>query len=126
MKIELCNKIKIIPVQYVLFQTNEDITPVKQKYLMKFTTGDNNFKQEGAVEHGNPYSNQSDERYVEGITQEQILLLFGMRVIVILQTTKGISRVWGDKEYPVTCNIDVFENGAKLKLSRKAPEPVVF
>ena len=123
---QLANKITIIPVQYIASQTEDTITPTDPKRLMLFFTGEDKFKQEGDKENGNPYIEQSDEREVIIITKEQIKLLHGSAVAVILETTKGIRRVWGSKEYPVHCKIDVFPAGIKIKLSRKALSPLLF
>jgi hypothetical protein len=123
---QLANKIKIIPVQYIASETGDAVTPTDPKYLMEFFTGDDKFKQEEEDENGNPYTKQSDEREVTSITPEQITLLHGSRVVVILETTKGIRRIWGSKEYPVQCKTDVFPDGVKLKLSRKALQPLFF
>jgi hypothetical protein len=123
---QLANRIKIIPVQYISSQTEETITPTDPKYLMEFFTGDDKFKQEAEEENGNPYTGQSDEREITAITPEQIALLHGSRVVVLLETTKGIRRIWGSKEYPVQCKVDVFPNGVKIKLSRKALHPLSF
>jgi hypothetical protein len=123
---QLANKIKIIPVQYIASQTEEAITPTDSKYLIEFFTGDDKFKQESDEENGNPYTEQSDEREVSVITPEQITLLNGSRVVVLLETTKGIRRIWGSKEYPVQCKVDVFPAGVKIKLSRKALHPLSF
>ncbi|MDR1198350.1 MAG: hypothetical protein LBK94_04970 [Prevotellaceae bacterium] len=126
MKIELCNKIKIIPVQYVLTQTAEYIIPLANRHIMEFTTDGNEFKQESAEQNANPYFKQSLECTVKRITVEQTHLLLNSKVMVILETTKGIKRVWGSREYRVTCNIEFFPDGAKLKLSCDAVEPVIF
>ncbi|MDR1629937.1 MAG: hypothetical protein LBS36_06965 [Oscillospiraceae bacterium] len=123
---ELANKIKIIPVQYIASDTEDTITPVNPKYLMEFFTGDDKFQQKGDMENGNPYTEQSDEREVTAIMPEQITLLHGSRVVVLLETTKGIHRIWGSKEYPVQCKVDAFSNGVKLKLYRKALRPLLF
>jgi hypothetical protein len=123
---QLANKITIIPVQYIVSQTEDTITPTDPKRLMPFFTGDDNFKQEGDEENGNPYTEQSDEREITAITPEQISLLHGSAVAVILETTKGIRRVWGSKEYPVRCKVDTFPDGVKIKLSRKALSPLLF
>jgi hypothetical protein len=123
---ELANKIKIIPVQYIASETEDTIIPVDPKYLIEFFTGDDKFKQESDEENGNPYTEQSDEREVTAITPGQIALLHGSRVVVLLETTKGIRRIWGSKEYPVHCKVDVFPNGVKIKLSRKALSPLLF
>jgi hypothetical protein len=123
---QLANKIKIIPVQYIASIDNDTITPAKPEYLIEFYTSDDKFKQEGDMEKGNPYTNQSDEREVTAITPEQIALLQGSQVVVSLETTKGIVRVWGSKDYPVRCKVDVFPNGVKLNLSRKAIHPLLF
>jgi hypothetical protein len=123
---QLANKIKIIPVQYIASQTEDSITPADPKYLIEFFTGDDKFKQEGDIEKGNPYTKQSDEREIADITPEQTRLLHGGRVVVLLETTKGLRRTWGSTEYPVQCKVDVFPDGAKLKLSCKALNPLLF
>jgi hypothetical protein len=123
---QLANKITIIPVQHIASITNDTITPAKPEYLMEFYTGDDKFKQEGDMEKGNPYTTQSDEREVTAITPEQIALLHGSKVVVSLETTKGTVRIWGSKDYPVRCNVNVFPDGVKLNLSRKAIHPLLF
>ena len=123
---QLPNKITIIPAQYIASQTEDTIIPTDPKRLIPFFTGDDKFKQESDEENGNPYTEQSDEREITAITPEQIALLHGSAVAVILETTKGIRRIWGSKEYPVHCKIDVFPAGIKIKLSRKALSPLLF
>jgi hypothetical protein len=126
MKTQLCNKIEIIPIQYISSQTSINITPTEDKYLMSFLTGDSNFQQSGDTQSGNAFVNQSDERNIIGMTVGQMELLFGAKVAVILQTTEGVKCVWGTPDYPVMCEINTYSNGAKLKLSCKSPFPVVF
>jgi hypothetical protein len=123
---QLANKIKIIPVQYIASQTEDTIIPTDPKYLLEFFTGDDKFKQDGDEEGGNPYTKQSDEREVTAITPEQTALLHGSQVVVSLETTKGTVRIWGSKDYPVRCKVDVFPDGVKLNLSRKATHPLLF
>jgi hypothetical protein len=123
---QLANKIKIIPVQYIASQTEDTITPTDPKYLLEFFTGDDKFKQESDEENGNPYTDQSDEREITAITPQQQQLLHGSSVAVVLETTKGVRRVWGSQEYPVHCRVDVFLSGIKLKLFRKALQPLFF
>ena len=126
MKIQLCNKIKIIPIQYVLSRTVENIVPTEQKYLVELRTDDNVFRQESAIEQGNFYVNQSVELNIANITVGQVSLLFGAKVAVILEATNGVRRAWGNNDYPVICNVDVHTDGAKIKLVGKSPEPVIF
>ena len=126
MKNQIANLIEIIPVVFIASQTKDTITTKTGKTMLKYYTSESKFEQSSNIENGNHYVSQTDERVVTDMPDYVQRNLNGCDVAVILETTSGVRRVWGDRDNPVQCVIKYDTSGVKLSLTRKSPTPLLF